>query len=258
MRAQIIIIENGVMVDKPLKNRPIIVIITGDGVIEKAAYLCERVIQSNDFYWSQSGEDIAFTRRQDLNIENLMFIKVSKKVNDEVINDCLSIFKREYYTIKNEKLLMLIRKRLTYPFLGVIFILLLFNFLINSNISSKNSAIQQELTVKRKNTDKQRQQTTKQQKLEARIRPNRSQKISVIVDKIASVVPDHTTLTLLSIDPLIRSPENKKELQINRNLLLIKGISKNVSSLQHSLSTFLNDVKIKKIEQETFEIEARL
>lgn len=258
MKPQIITIESGVMLDKPLKNRPIIAIITGEGVIEKPLHLCDRIIKSNDFLWSRNGDNITFTRTQELKIENLMFIKVSKIIDNEVIASCQETYKKEYQTLKNEKLLKIIRKKLTYPLLGATLLLLLLNTLINNNITTKNTTTQQELTIKRKNTDKQRQQTTAQQKLIAKITPKRENKISTTVDRVGASVPDHTILTQLTIDPLIRSPENKKELQITRNTVIIKGSSKNVSELQHALSQFLTDVKIRKIEQEIFEIEAHL
>ncbi|MEG0499699.1 MAG: hypothetical protein RR550_01085 [Rikenellaceae bacterium] len=258
MRAQIIIIDGGVMTSKPLRNRPIIVIITGDGVIEKPITLCDRIIKSPDFLWSRDGDTITFTRTQELKIENLMFIKVSKTTDNKVITNCQETYKKEYQTLKNEKLLKIVRKRLTYPLLGAVLLLLLCNTLLNNNISKKNNKAQQELTIKRRNSEKQRQHTAQEQRQRAKINPDRETKISITVDKIAASLPDHTLLTQLTIDPLIRSPENKKELQINRNTVVIKGLSKNVSELQHALSQFLTDVKIKKIEQDIFEIEAHL
>lgn len=263
MRPQIIIVESGVVLDQPQKNRPIIVILTGDGVIEKPITLCDRITKSNDFYWSRWGDTIAFTRKDQLKetFENQMLVKVVKTVDDEVMINCKTTFKKEYQTIKNEQLLKLYRKQLTYPFLGAILLLLLANFLINQTLTDKNSTLQQDLSQKRKNSAKIKEQTAHEQKIAAEIKPNRKQKISVIVDKIASTVPDKIVLTTLSVDPLIRSPEQKKSLQLHRNTVVIKGLltsSSDLSEMTHSLSKFLNEVKIKKIEQEIFEIEARL
>lgn len=251
------------MMDNPQKNKPIIAIMTGQGVIEKPITLSERILKSNDFYWSKNDHTITFVRRDMLKekIANLMFIRVTTTVTDDVIEECKTTFNKEYFNLKNETVLKLFRKQITPLFLAATLIILTINFFINSNIADKNSSLQQELSIKRKKSEQIRQQTDTEKKLLAEIKSERRQKISITIDKIASVIPENILLFTLSIDPLIRSPENKKPLLLSRNTLIIKGATSSSNELillTNSLSKFLNEVKIKKIEETIFEIEARL
>ena len=254
-------------------THPIIVLISGKGVISKSSLNNESIIQrvkSNDslcYSYDKERDIISFVQKAQFESDislftNVVHIKVVNEINDELINKTISEFYGEIFTIKNiiqynddsKKIISYLIKKFEIPFMITIFVILLVNFFVNSHFSENNSKLQMELINSKRITKNKESQIKNGQKLLSENSPNRSFATSVFLDKLSSQLPSSITLTYFSVDPVIRRIESQKPLKITRNLILLKG--ETVSANDITIMTnrieelaFSKKVKIKNITQ---------
>ncbi|MBE9488441.1 MAG: PilN domain-containing protein [Bacteroidetes bacterium] len=266
-----IITHKKIQSNKAIPKHPTIVLVSGKGVITKSYVqdktIIQRVISNDNLYHSCNNEnkEISFVRKEQVDCKikqfsNILYIKICGKVDNLVIRDTISEFYKNKLTIKNllkykddGKLISsyLIRKA-EIPLMISVFIILLLNFFINAHISEMNNGLQMKLMQYKNNNIQMDSQLKDIKKIKMENIPNRSMSTSLMIDKLASQIPDSVTLNYLAVDPLKRKVEKKRSLITAKNTITIKGetyTANDITILTTNIKNldFVKNIKIKQI-----------
>jgi len=117
--------------------------------------------------------------------------------------------------------------------LGIVFSILLINFLFFSNAHSKRTTLNREVLTNNnsKNTLLQLQNRVDQKiKLTKSINSLSSSKTTWYLNELAKSVPVKLQLSELSFQPLSKSIKKEKEIKVKEKIIIIKGVSKDNDS----------------------------
>lgn len=254
-------------------NHPTIVLVSGKGIISKSyeqdKTIIQRVVGNESLYHSfdDDKKEISFVRKEQVDGEIKQFskivgIKVCSKVDDLVIRETVAEFYKKTLTVHNlfknkddsKLLLSHLIKKVEIPLLIVVFAILLLNFFVNAHLSEMNNNLEMELVKNRKSSSHIDSQQKEIQKLKMENTPNRCMDASILIDLLASQIPDGIAVSYFAVDPLKRKVATKQPLHIEKNTITLKGetlsaneitiLTTNIENLD-----FLKNVKIKDIEQ---------
>lgn len=254
-------------------THPTIVIVCGSGVISKSydqdKTIIQRVKGNESLYYSYDDERkvISFVRREQVDGEiakftKVLYIRICNRIDDLVIGKVISEFYEKTLTVKNllryqedsKILLSHLIKKVEIPLLISVFIILLLNFFVNAHFSEMNNSLQMEVMNNKKTTQNTDAQLKDMQKLKTENKPVRSMDASILIDLLATQIPDGITVHYFAVDPLKRKVENQKPLNIEKNTIILKGetLSANeITILTTNMENldFTKNVKIKQIAQ---------
>lgn len=239
---------------------PVIFVVTGCGVLTKnydAQELSLRRITENDeILWSINGDKISFVRRSLIQEQlethkNIIQLKMVGTVDRHLINTEITRYESEFTNLKRlvrcddfaDIVCRAWERKLRIPLLAGILVVLVANFLVNNHLQQKSSALQFQLRQTLYKAEVYRGKRENSAKLAEQIRPVRKSKSSVIIDRIASRLPDQISFTYIVIDPVRRGPENGHPAQLKAGSLIIRGIAKNAESVNETVRK-INDLKI--------------
>ncbi len=120
--------------------------------------------------------------------------------------------------------------------LGVVFFVLLINFLFFSNAHSKMTTLNREVLINTssKNTLLQLQNRVYQKiRLTKNINALSSSKTTWYLNELAKSVPVKLQLSVIDFQPVSKSIKKEKEIIVKENTILVKGISKNNNSFSN-------------------------
>lgn len=254
-------------------THPTIVLVCGSGVISKSydkdKTIIQRVKVNESLYYSFDDEQkmISFVKREQVNGEiakfsKVLYIKTCNKVDDLVINETIAEFYKKTFTIHNllqyqedsKIILAHLIKKVEIPLLISVLVILLLNFFVNAHFSELNNSQQMELMNNKKTIQDTDVQLKDIQKLKAENTPVRSMDASILIDLLATQIPDGITVSHFAVDPLKRKVETQKTLNIEKNTIILKGetLSANeITILTNNIANldFTKNVKIRNIAQ---------
>lgn len=272
-RHRTILAHKNIKDSEAMPQHPTIVLVSGKGVISKSydkdKTIIQRVTGNDSLYHSFDNEhqEIAFVRKEQVDGEieqfsKIIYLKICNQVDDLVINETIAEFYKKTFTIHNlfkyqgdSKLILAhLIKKIEIPLLISVFVILLLNFFVNTHFSELNNSQQMELMNNKKNSSKVDSQLKDIQKLKAENMPVRSMDASILIDLLATQIPNGITVSHFAVDPLRRKVETQKTLNIEKNTIILKGetLSANeITILTNNIANldFTKNVRIRNIAQ---------
>lgn len=269
------------------KKHPSIVLVYGKGVITRSIAedktIKERILNNNSLYWSEdkNRETISFIRKTQIdcelkNISSVLEIIIVEKVDDDLIKDVINNFYTNTLTINNlikykndcKKIFPFLIKKIEIPYAVMLFVVLLANFFINTNLSEKNSKVQMELLASRRLVENFKNKQINESKFLLENQSNRSIEATVMIDSICTKLPIGIKLNSFTIDPLKGRLDTNRPMKLDSGCITIIGVTASANDIPVFVSridglNFSKEVKIKNITQEKngknleFEIEIR-
>lgn len=243
-------------------NSPVLLIFTGYGIIRKVYEQeemgeAERIMQNDDFVWEQrqGGEGervIAFTRKERVEavLEKLRQGKarvIEMHIGEVTIENEFPSGKTEhagetalrlagcFYRKgigwkelgeageRGNMLSALVAAKLRLPLLGCLLGLLLVNYLWNGAVRDKYAVQEAELALLKKDVSSREKLSREMQQVVTEFKANAHVRYALILDRIASRVPIEVVLRTLILNPLLKSPEDRKPLLVREGQIEVTG-----------------------------------
>lgn len=223
-----------------IKNTPLLLVITGYGVISKecgdGTGVESRIVGNNEFLWSyvsenESVKQLTFVRRTQ--ITPLLEILKAKKclvaetrIEQQKDNESLldMAVKQSHFVLTGNQIAAFMAIKLRLPLLLLLLLLLGINVPINRSLLKKCSRQQQEYARLQGIVAERRSWSEKTEHLFREFRESEDWQPCLLADRIASLVPETLVLEGLVVNPLKKQPEELKPLQMQRNVL-VEGYS---------------------------------
>lgn len=259
------------------KNEFVILYVTGHGIISKdisvinEEYHNKITTEENEFYWNYSGngkgKKLNFVRRQQL-LELLAELESAKiticeiiysaeknpPCDDAILNVATGFVSKSLDIInlikpgkENSKIAYVLYSKLKFLVLSIVLLTLFINFFARQSVSEKNSIINKQLQNVRNNAGKENNSEQQKRVLFKDFDKNIPQKYSWICDKIASDVPGQLILQNLSVQKQIKSPENNKPPELQKDIINIGGTSHDPSEVSAFMSILQKEPFTKEI-----------
>jgi hypothetical protein len=228
-------------------HAPLVMVVAGKGVVTKPASAPVAATVTGDpatFVWTVTGPDsgsgtgpdsdtggtIAFTRRDKLaeflspavlrvecfsKIDDHALVTVAKNFRDT----CLSWRK----VVGESSLAEFVARRLMLPVLGVLLVVLVFNFVVSGGVANDFREANAHLAALRKTSSAEAVTGERRREAIDRFASRLPVDASRLADLVATVVPDSIVLNELAIAPLLRTPEAGKPLQQHLRTVIIGG-----------------------------------
>lgn len=229
-----------------LKRWPVFVVFTGYGVIRKEytekTELIEKVTQEKDFFWEKDGEEdtggLVFVRLEMVQplLEKLEKQEVALVAVSLSINVHPAFFRRwieQNYRVWNTQtkwfkkgntdqiFAVLLTRRLQFPVLVMVFVLLAGNYSLHCSFQEQYSQQQAKLADWQRQEEVRRAGNDKTQKIVQAFLSRK--KLSLILDRIAGLVPAGITLDLLMVNPPVKPVALGETLQLRENCVIVEG-----------------------------------
>ncbi len=274
---------------KTLSNFPVIVLLSGRGVVTKdvsAANIVESITSNPEtFIRTVMDGKISFVRREQLetvmnelgksNIHPLRIEclpvdgeQLQERYIEKFCLECLHWKVALRPSAEGSVLASFIAKRFLFPSLAVLLLILLVNFAVSSRVEKEFNSANFELAALRKTSSAAAASNDKKEAAMEQFSHRLPHKASSLSDKIAAIIPEKVVLTELSIAPLLRHLETGKPVQQNENAVIIRGetsLSEEVAEFTEALTELrLGAVRLVSVEQDeermvlTFRIEIAL
>jgi hypothetical protein len=129
--------------------------------------------------------------------------------------------------------------------LAVLFFTLLVNFIVFSSLHNKSGSLNNEILLKSSQKNALlniKNRVDKKTKLVNSIYALSDAKTSTVINYIGESVPHQIQLTRLEFQPIKNSIKEQKEIEVLKNKINVKGISKN----NHSFTKWISDLELEK------------
>ncbi|MDR0894159.1 MAG: hypothetical protein LBN06_02480 [Prevotellaceae bacterium] len=236
-----------------LKHRPVILYITGEGVLSKH-YPTEdvarkKITENKELLWSvtSSGKDsegvtVSFMRRERIAplLEELdryavpileqhiasTHLSAGELSPGEALKRAFALSNLRRKPEQLNLLCRLLYHRLQLPVLLLFLVLLLGNFLLSERWRRENNLLQTELSARQRNDKLQKESREKQGRISNEYRKVPSVSFALLSDRIASYVPEEVRLNRLSLFPATSSGSligRDKEVKLSFGIIHLTG-----------------------------------
>lgn len=261
-------------IKKKVGKVPLIVVLSGYGVISKdvaASPGIEAKItgEPENYRWNRVGDMLTFVRVSQ--VDELLKYLTEKQINPlatllvadsdagvdvagEYISGKVNLRTIFQPSALGSSIAMLAFDKLKLPVLGLVLLALLVNFFASSGVENKYRATHLRFEQLRRESDNSTSVSKRKQQIIADFGRDSNIPFAVLCDRAAKDAPRNVTLTSLSIQPLLKSIEEGREIKISQKTMVVAGfapdsraISDYVSALQRQ--SFVREIKLASIEQ---------
>jgi len=194
--------------------------------------------------------------------EGWQMIPVAAALSFFAGNTCgIHSYEPQLYDYQNDFLYFRANKLILTGFLGLIFLVLMLNFMLYGNYSQKKDALQEKYATDRimlQQLDELQEEYNKSKILLEKSGLSYDFYYSKYADRIASLLPEEIKLTMLQIHPVLEDVKDTKEITIEKGIILVKGEAKYSIVLNEWVNVLTNEpwtakVNIINYEQESLQ-----
>lgn len=246
-----------------IKNGLLIVVVSGNGVIAKQRETSEVIIakvtaDEQTFLLSNNRNGmVSFIRKEQLNSlaeslkgDGIEYIVIKCCPLDEQDDEIRYLVDNFYQinvnlksilrpsVISNGLALQVVRK-IRMPVLCLMLTLLAVNAIVRSNLEKKHSVVEAQYKILQNATQTKENTNQQYNELLSKYSKRTQHKYGWMCDRIASVSPQRITLTMLSVQPLLKQLEQSKQPVVAENKLVVQGVSLSADDV----SIFVSDLE---------------
>jgi Tfp pilus assembly protein PilN len=248
-----VVCGEGMEVETVGRKRPTVVSVRGHGVVTKRADAAGDILErakaaGSGFVWTQHDGNVSLVRAEQLDVlgEALAGAAiVEMRCGDEPEKAVAEHFFAEYANLRTllrpsaagSVMALAAVRKLRLPVLGIVFLALVVNMLAAPGVRTRHDAAGAELEALRRTAGQADKATERRREFLAEYAGMQLPvPVSFLCDRVAMVVPQEMTLTMLAVQPPLQAPESNRKTTLAENRVEIAGEASDAADVSDYVS----------------------